>query len=473
MDTLQTIVIDSANFLQGESINKYTSDAGYSSQSKGVNLFKEKGVLNFQGSNMDYKLLDGQMIAAIQDPNFLSNYAYLLTDNGSLYTVDASLTSAGVTLRQTDATVGHNYTFGTSDMVWFRGALYATCDVDVMYVTGANLTTADKTWWVTTKGKTALQPFYRHPIEVVEDRMYFADGQYINTWDGTTAVEHDITIPPNYNITAMHKHPNGRDLIAFASENTNFSNTVQSRGATFIINTITGEYIQQTTVDDQVEGAKLVGGILYVSYGAKIGYFTDTGIVYLRDLDIEYPISGDDLGYKHNLGNMEGHLLIAENTSILAMGDLGAGKVWWHPTISPTGDKINGVFYVGSKMLLYSTPDGFGGDNLYFQNLGSTSTSGIYPTFYTNKYDLPKKAWVRRIEIEHETIGVSSSFQVSGIDKNGGTTTLGFGSYSAGNTDFTRIDCNYYTGMVQLGIRCFDKNLGIKKITIYYEMGEL
>lgn len=472
MDTLQTIVIDAQNFLQGESINAYTSDAGYSPASKGVNLFKEKGVLNLQGSNMNSAAIDGALIAAIPDPNFLSNAAYLLTDNGSLYTLDNTMTGAGVTLRQTDATAGHNYLFGNSDMAWFKGALYVTGDTDVMYVTGSNLTTADKAWWVTTKGKSALQTYYRHPIEVIEDRLYFADGQYINTWDGTTAVEHDITIPPNFNITAMAKHPNGRDLIAFASEKIDFSNQTQSRGAAFIINTVSGEYIQQTSIDDQVEGARMVGGILYVAYGAKLGYFTDTGIVYLRDLAYTYPLDGNELGYKHHLGNLEGHLLVAEVRGILGMGDLGAGKVWWHPTVSPNNEKIEALMYIGSKKLIYSTADGFGGNTLFFQNL-DTNVSGTFPVFYTNKYDLPKKAWVRRIEIEHETMISSCSLEVTAINKNGSSTVLGYGSTTLGNTDFTRIDCNYYTGMIQLGIRPYDRNTGIKKITIYYEIGEL
>ncbi len=472
--TLQTLVIDASTLLQGASLNTYTADAGYSPLSKGINHLRTRGVLNFQPTSVDLTALaplDGELVAAVQDPNFLSNAAYLLTSAGSLYTLDGGLSTTSLTLRQTDSTAGHDYSMGTSDMENYQGGLYVSSAVDIMLATGSNLTTVDKSWWVTTKGKSPLTNYFRHPIVVIEDRLYFADGNYINTWDGTTAVEHDIVLPPNFNITAMNKHPNGRDLIAFCAGVVGYSNTYQAPGAAFIINTVTGEFTQQINIDDQVEGAKLVGGILYVVYGMKLGYFTDTGIVFLRDIDFDLPLFGRDIGYKHHLGNMEGHLLLVEKNNILALGDLGAGKVWWYPTSSIYGNRIESLLFIGSKILIYGSMDQANHHCLFKQDFsGSASTGG---TFYTNKYDLGKKAWVRRIEIEHETYSSGLSLNVSGIDPNNNSTFLGSTSYTnQGGISFSRIDCNYYTGMIQLAIQAAGR-VGIKKITIYYEYGEM
>lgn len=471
---MENIIITGEILISGVSISDQVADAGYSPLSKGMNHLKERGVLYFQPSRVSLGAIDGNLIATLNDPNFLSNAAYLLTDNGSLYTLDGSLISSGLTLRQTDSTGTHDYSFGTSDMIWYQGALYVTCNIDIMRVTGANLTgSVDKAWWVTTKGKTALNSTVRHPMEVIEDTLYIADNNNIHTWDGTTAVENAIALPPNFNITHLNKHPNGRDLIAFGSQTIGASNTYQAKGSAFIIDTVTGEYTQQIGLDDQVEGAKLVGGILYVVYGTKLGYFTETGTVFLRDLDFTYPLTSTQLGYKHHLGNMEGSLLLIENKAILSLGDLGAGKVWSYPVVnSGSNDDIKGMLYIGSKKLLYGSDDGAGQQSLFTLDF-SISASGSFPIFYTNKYQLPKKAWIRRIEIEHENFATNGTLTVSAKDTVGNLTNLGSTTQASGVTNFSRIECNYNTSIIQLAIQVANHNLGIKKITIYYEYGEI
>lgn len=467
---METIVINADNFIRGVSTDDYMADGGYSPFSKGVNPFYEKGVMHQQPTPINLTALaslDGNAIASIIDPNNLSNLAYILTDTGKFYRL-ANYTSSGLSLCQTDAVA--SYVYSDTDMIWFNGALYATAQAQIAKLTGNNLTTIDATWWTTTKGHVALNTGHRHPMAVVEDFLYIADSNMIHSLDTAGDTVYDaMTLPPGLTITAMNPHPNGRDLIVFTGEKQNASGQFQVKGKAFIISTVTLEYTAVIELDDQVHGSKLVGGILYVQYGVNLGYFTDSGIVFLRKLDYTYPLDSRDLGYKHKLVNFEGHIGVVENLALLVLGDLGGGKAFYYPLVSNT--KIKTILSIGSKTLLWSADNGSGAKELYASDYNTIATSGSMPSFYTNRYVFPRKVWIRRIEIEHKTILSNGGITVSAVNENGSSTFLG--SNTTVGDLFSRIDCNYYTGMLSLQLQAANKDLGIKKITIYYEYGEL
>lgn len=462
---METIVITGQNILQGISLNEWSNDAGYSPKSKGINPLKEKGVINFMPSSTSISGLEGNVVASIVDPNPLNNDAYILDDEGKFYT----LVGTTLTKRQTDAT--NTYQAGTSDIFYFKDKFIATSTNDIILVTGQDLETSlDATWWSVTLGNGNLNSGYRHPMEVVEDTLYIADKNKLHTWDGSSDVKDAMTLPDIYNITALHTHPNGRDLIAFCAGNVNYSGTQQTRAVAFIINTVTLEYTQMIELDDMVTAARLVGGILYVVYANKLGYFTDTGIQYLRDLNIPTTAGGDELVYKHHIGNMAGHLLICENKNLLAFGDLGAGKVFWYPTTNYISN-MDSVLGLGGNSILFGN-EASGNELLLKVDLDDGGV-GV-GTFYSNKYNFPSKIWVRKIEVEHSTLSVSGEvLDVGYVNNSGSSISLGQRQYSDnGAQTHSRIDCNVLGDAFTFYVGVSASGLTIRKITIYYEYAE-
>lgn len=469
---METIVIDANNFiLQGVSVNDYLADAGYSPKSKGFNPLYTKGVLYPQPPITDISGIEGNVVASINDPNILGNQAYILDNEGKFYTLDESNL---LTKRQTDGT--RAYTSGTSDFIRFNGYTYATSETDIAQITGSNLSVAaDFTWWTTTRGHANLNSSYRHPMEVVEDTLYIADANLIHTWDGTTSVPSAITLPNIWNITCMVKHPNGRDLIAFCSETTNYSHLKGGRAVAFIINTFSLEFTQEIPLDSQVEGARIVGGILYVTYGKNLGYFTETGIQFLRELEIT--LFGRELAYKHHLNDLDGHLLIVEDKNILAFGDLGKGKVFWYPITNEQGSgatsqNINSVLSTGNRRILYGTEQSNGTEKLFLADFKTLSTSGG-PVFYTNRYTFPRKVWIRRIEVIHTALSGTGYYEIGYVNEDNSTTFIkNITIAEAGAVSRGRADCNIYTDLAQIYLQTNNNVVGLKKIIIYYEPAE-
>lgn len=476
MPPLQTLVIDANNLIQGASLNDYTSNAGYSPRTKGINPLKVPGILYPQPPFTNIENLEGNIVASIADPNYLGNDAYILDDEGKYYT----LSGTTLTKRQTDAT--YSYIKGSSDLIFFNGNVFATSATNVALLTGSNLSTLDEDWWTATRGHGSLQVNYRHPMEVVEDTLYIADQNMLHTWDGTTSVPSALVLPNIWNITCLKKHPNGRDLIAFCAETANYSNQKGTRAVAFIINTVTLEFTQEIIIGQQVEGARVVAGIMYVTYGQNLGYFTESGIVFLRKLNVT--LFGGNLGYKHHLADMDGHLLVIEDTAVLAFGDLGAGKVFWYPTlnntIQGTGQNLDSILYIGSGCIIFGTQTSGGVEKLFkqdFTSVTNNSNSGNCLEFYTNLMSFPSKVWIRRVEIYHTPLISGHNLYVRLEDDNSNQTVIGYAEYATvGSQTMTRVDCNYYADIARL-FTYFNVNANIalpaiKKMIIYYEQAE-
>lgn len=454
---MQAITLfDSNSILNGESINDYVANRGFSKESYGLNLMAEKGVLYFmdlptsRGTNVT-----NDIIASTIDPSYLGNDTYHLDDGGAFYTVNG----ATVTKRQTDST--NTFNLGTSDLITFRGATFATSTTEVTYLTGSNLTTIDATWWTVTRSHSALGANYRHPMEVVEDTLYIADQYYIHTWDGSTSVSQAMSLPQDVNITSLRRHPDGRHLIAFCGISANYSHTRAGGGRIYLIDTINLEWVSEIITETQVEGSLDVGGVIYATYGKNVGYFNGAGLEFLRELETSATT------YSHCLGAMEDILLVRDGVNVLAYGNLGAGRVWWN-LYRYDSNTITNIQYKGDNKLLVAD----NATNLYEVDYDNKS---IYGRFETNRINSAGQVWIRKILVYHtETADVGTfAFDVISIDQNDDTTTIKQPSYiNTGGISITRVDCNILTTNDKLRINPSNAGIGYKKIVIYVENGE-
>jgi len=456
------LTIDFKNYVLGESQTTRTPDKGFSPESYGLSLIYEKGTLYFGGSETDRSTnLEGEVICITNDPNFLGNDAFILDDEGKYYTLDGST----LTKRQTDST--NTYALGTSDFLRYKGAAYATAQQEAIYIVGSDLETSiDTTWWSTTRGHGALQLGYRHPLEIVEDTLYLGDKNYIHTWDGTTSVAQAMSLPEGVNITTLRRHPDGQHLIAFCGVTANYSHTRNGGGLIYIIDTVNLEWIREIPTESQVEGSKNVGGIVYVTYGDKCGYFNGDGITWLRDL------TSGSVTYSHQITNAEDILIIRDGAYALAYGDLGGGgKVWWRAyRANTTGTALTAVGYKGNYTIIIGYTDTTSSvEKLAEVNLKGTGVAGA---FYSNKELAGQNIAVRRIEVDHTQTPASgtNAFSISLLSR------VGTSKYASGTITYTdnpqsqtRLDLDAFVDGMQLVLVPSNGAMGFHQIRVYGE----
>lgn len=455
---LQRLTISAEQFVNGYSFSDNISVSGLSPAQKGINLFKDEGtVLHPQPSATDITGLTDEAIAMIPDPLFGGVQAIILDDSGAFYTLDGTT----LTKKQTDAT--NAYTYGNSFLVEFKGNIYATSGTDIAQLS-STLSTLDHDWWTVTEGETALNGSYRHDMVVVEDTLFIADGYYLHTWDGTTSTYNAMTLPTTINITALHKHPDGRSLIAFASDTLNASHTKKVRAYMYIIDTNTLEFTREITFDDQVEGAIMVGGRIFLTSGDKFGYLNGDTFKLLRKINID-----QEAVYKPKLANFDGVVMCVDDDSIFAFGDVnGLGDVPFYPYVNnENSNYIRSICALGSKELLVS----YGSNKL--KKLDYDNTDGATKV-RTGLVRFGAEVIVRKIvPVLDSAMSSGTDIEFSLFDEKGDETVIGaMEQANYGTIKERAFFCNIWTRQLSLEIDFQAVPKGVKEITIYYESGE-
>lgn len=451
---MNVLEIDWKNFIAGESLSDAMGNGGFSPESYGLNLTKTRGMLYFNESTTDLggATLTGNVIATTYDKNLLGNDAYFLDDEGAFYYLDGS------TLTKAQSTGADTFVLGTSDIIQFLGNVYATGNTRIILLTGSDLATIDSAWW------TGLTTSYRHPLERVEDKLYIGDLNVIHTWDGTTSVAAAITLPTDVNITSLRKHPDGRNLIAFCGLTANFSHLKGLGGRIYIIDTNLKSWVREIEGVPQVEGSRVVGGVVYCTYGFNVGYFNGNGITFLKKLLTSATT------YSHNLCDMEGVLVVRDGRNALAYGDLGAGNVWWnlYKNIDNTSS-INNLCYKGDNVMVFSYSDGAGAGLMKQVDYDNAGVSGV---FYSNRISFEGEAMIRRFGVLHDRTNTSgtSRFLLTYNDWSGaGQQTLADITYVSQDIMKTRVEASLRTDLLQLTITPSNDDLGYRAVRIYYD----
>ncbi|MCK4500872.1 hypothetical protein KAU11_10255 [Candidatus Babeliales bacterium] len=454
---MKIATIDAKQFRLGESPTEHEAERGFSPETYGLNLLKEKGMMYPSGSKTDIgsTTLLGKVIAKAKDTSYLGNDQYFLDDEGNFYTYDGTFTK-----RQTDSV--KTYQLGTSDMIQFQGNTFATSTDDIAMLTSSDLTSIDHDWWSITKAHGTMDIGVRHPLEVVEDHLYIGDGNYIHTYDGTTTGYQTIVLPQGVNVISLRKGSDGRSLLAFCGETANYSHSLGLSGKVYYIDTVTFAFIKEVKLESQVEGTINHEGAVMCTWGKNFGYFDGTGLVWMRDLV-------SDTTYSHNLESMEDTLLIRDSKYVVAYGDLGKGKVFWKMYIA--GDSVDVIAYLGSGKVAIGYLSG-STDYLKYFDINEVGSVGY---FFSNPITLPGKVWIRRIEIEHDkTTAVWNEFPVNYKADDAGSANITNVSYLSSQTGIsrTRLDVNILASIFAVGIQWYNGSLGMRKISIYYESAE-
>lgn len=412
------IVITAADILQGMSSSPDSGDGGFSPETTQVNPLITEGVLYAPAAPTDKSTnLAGNILASCEDPQVLGNARYFLDDAGKYYTWNTST----LTLKATDST--NTYVFGTSDFVPYMGAFYATTanaatgDQVVLY-DGA--TTVTPTWWHTTKSQAYLNLACRHPLLVQNKTLYIGDKNLIHSWDNTNVVNSLLTLATDQSITALGTDPTSGKMLVAVSTGTNYSN---SQNTTAYIGLYDGvnptQFVRKIPVEEQIDAFYNVGGITFVTYGQNLGYFTGTGVKFLRRFK-NVTLNGANLAYKHHITNILNTLYIVDGNQILAFGEIIKNQpVFYYlyaNTPSGTPTNIGMIANVGNNILGI----GYSTNKFFTLDTRSVASSNL-STLYSKKYQFARPIEIETAKVLYDT-DIASGVTVANlytIDHNG------------------------------------------------------
>lgn len=463
----QQITFDATQFIQGMASSDYTPDGGIGASSYGINPKVVPGVIYATASEVDVSAnLSGALIASCEDSQVSSGANRLFVDNaGNYYSYDG----ASMTKNKTGVATTH-YTFGKTDMVSFNQTTYVSLDNDIAkWSTSAN--TLTESWWVTTKSKSALDSSLPHPLITFEGYMWVADGAqlyFIDTSETITAAP--WTLNSSERIYALGIDPDTGMMLVSVQQTVNISDTLASKFYVYMYDGYSAKPRRKIPVDDLVTAFYSLGGTVYVGFGQSVGYWTGTGIAFLRKL-VNVTLSFTELPYKHHFAHIGNTLYVADGLNVLAYGEIVRGnKVFYNIYKNQTNsNKLGCIASVGNNKLSVSYATN------KFSTIDLSSKSPGNATLYSPNINFPRPVMIRRIRIF--TTGITQTSGSGSLDFFDETLTAH--SVAGGGAFVVPTGKTYYSiTQDYAGVRCqtmqFRCNIntlsyGIIRIIIYYD----
>lgn len=411
---MAVLVIDRKDFLKGVSSFDDVADGGYSPSSKGINPFATPGLLKpgptfnsavgtppaggiFAFSTWHTNIAPGivRMLGGTGSSNF----------DGKFYTADDFGT---LTLAATDT--ANDYKAGISDMIRYKSEFYCTSTTDIAK-SNYDFSSNDFDYWVTTKGKTALQSGYPHPMVIFADILFIADGRYLHQIDGTTCTSQVLILPEDYVITALELY-NGLIYIAAAKFSGLTENVPALDACIFTWDSYSATWIDEFPVQDPIDSMKVFGGTLLVFAQNYMGYWTGSTINVLRQITSRV--------YKYQISITKDRLLYLQGDSLFCLGNpvMNKPRFFSIPAVCPSGSFMAlfchrpGKAICPNSTTMYSIQDLDGG-------------TGTGRTFYSNKYNLPAFSKISTVIVVSEALTATTDISLSFIDSTNTTRTIG------------------------------------------------
>lgn len=394
----------SNDFLNGMTTSADTSDGGFSSESYNVNPIINKGLLRSGAALADASTnLVDEVIATCEDPNYNGKGRIVLDDSGNFYWCDSS--TFALTLKATASS--DKFDLGTTDLVaWHDSSgginFYATTKAGSSgdIVKYNRETTLTETWWTGagTLNQAALSELTPwRPLLSYNTFLYVGDANKLHRISPGLVVSNSImTLPQTESISAMAVEPSsGYMLIATASA-ADYSARRNGSSKLYLYDGYSNKPAKEIPVTGTITAIVNGHDRTYIFYGNKLGYFTGSGIQYLRTLSFSIGTS-TDLVYKHKATRIENTLYFADKEKIMAYGESEPGKkVFFYPGINPlSSNSLTCVTALTGSTLGVS----FSSAKFYTLDTDSVATSsGI--NFYSRKFNFSQDIQCEKIEIE-------------------------------------------------------------------------
>lgn len=471
----EQIVIDGADFVRGASTSNDLTDGGFSPTTQAVNLTYSPGVLNGVPAMVDKSTnLTGEGIA--YTPSDVTGInGFILSSNGKILSIDSTQT-----LTSSSALTG-TFTVGTSDIINFYASggadkIYATSTTDICRM-DTDLTNGNSTWWTVTLGKSALTSSCRHPMLNYIGYVFVADGHRIHRIESDTAGTANVLLLNVQNqITAIGIDISTGQMLIATTHGVNYSGTVATGNRVFVWDGQSTVPSREIVVDSMITAFRNVGGITFCSMPQSVGYWNGNGVTFLRKL-VNVTLTGADLPYKNHLTNIGNTLCVIDGNSVLAYGEVVAGRRVFYPMLYNTvgsnsnfslictaGDNKIGVCFPTSKFYTFDTVG---------------TGSGTLNTFKTNRLSFPRPVFIRSVHVEYAGSGVSSgdTGRTLYFSTSAAATTLTAMSSMDNTTGATVWETRGIIGVservnwVQFFLAT-SSTAGIRRIIIYYDVAE-
>ncbi len=426
----KSFTISQKDFMAGMSTATYTNDGGYASAGSAsgtiipstINLTAKPGILYPPGPVTDKTISDvtSLFISSTSDSNFNGYERVFVSDDAKYY----SWSGSALTLKHTDATANRNYSFGKTDMVTYGFSNFTTSSG-----TGTGITR-----WQTSSD-TFTDNFFAfsdtvapHPALVFENNVYYGDGDLllVQTAEASTPTT-VLDLEDNAIITALGIDPGSGNMLIATSQAINMADLIKQTFKVLMYDGFSNKVISSYIVDDMITAFYPLGGIVYIGYGNKLGYWSGSGIQFLRTLNIA--LSQNELPYKAHFTNIDNTLYVVEERNILAYGEIlpnkkvfyyilqnNAGDAGNYSLITNIGTKKLGLSFATAKFYTFDTA-----------NVSSVVSGGS--VFWTNRYEFDRPVTFNNIVVEFlETLPANESIiTVLMYDDRGNTapTTLG------------------------------------------------
>lgn len=469
-----TIIWEAKDMIRGMSTSDDLADGGFSPNTDAMNLTTTPGVMYSPASPTDKSTsLTGDMMVSVENSTTLTavDRIFLATDSSSSDGSYYYWNGTALTLKRTDST--NNYNLGKSAVICFANEFYGTSNEAI-----TRWTADDATFNVSFF--TFNDTFAPHPAIVFEGNAFYGDGNLLlrQTAGGGATPSTIMTLTVGTTITAFGIDPGSGKMLISTTTKYNISDTLSETNKVLYYDGFSNKALKSVIVDEMITSFYNVQSTTYVFYAQNIGYWNGAGIKFLRKLDLAF--NNEVLSYPQHVTNIESTLYVTEKTRILAYGPIKqGGNNVWYPVYknNVNTNNITLVVNLGQKIL------GIGFKDEKFYTLDTSSiTSSNTQTFFSDKYALPGKQWVRRVQIFYssQVNNGATTGSLTLFDENGALASFGnaglvvLTNTSGAANAFKEID-NINVKVNQLQWRLISEaiNPGIRRIIFYCDPADI
>jgi len=471
------------DWLQGATSGANTGNGGFSNETDGVNITSFPGVLYAPPAGTDKSTnLTGEIIASCEDPTYLGEDRMFLDSEANFYLWTGSTltkkdtSTSGFTQLTTDLVAWYDTSGGTN----FYATTSAGANGDIVKWDGN--VTLDESWWDSTLSQPTLSAFTPwRPMIVYETNLYCADKNNLHRIAPDLVVSNSIlSLAYTDTISALGiDQATGQMLIA-TQTGSNYSGNRNGQSKIWVYDGYSNKARRVTNVNGTVTAFKSVGNTTYVFYGNKLGYWTGSGIEYLRTLNFAKGTS-NYLINPHRVTSIDNTLYWVDtlpgsggnNRQIMAFGETVDGIRSFYPVAYPghsATSSLSCLTAISATKLGYA----FTTDKFYTIDLTDTATSAGF-NLYSKRYTFPTDVTFNGMLVELDQAapsGSDTSLSINILDDKGNTTTTSY-MVTGGRSDIYTWQFDYpsmTTRSIQLklGRDADSLTLGVRRVTVFY-----
>lgn len=458
--------IDKNEFLKGNNTYDELPDGAFISTDNGMNVFGKPGMLTVPAGStgpstglpavgmINYGKGKGTLTLngmAVGTNSSGDGYFYTITDSTGAHTQVGSADTA------------KDYDIGKSDTVYYQGAFYTSSTTDLTK-NDITLVTRDVSFWVTTKGKSALDANSPHPLKVFGDILYLANGRYLHSLDGATATEMVFDMGPDWIIIALDVY--GGQLRIIAEPYYNYSGIYHGLTKMVTWEGTTDHWLDEWDINYRISATYVFDSVLYMWTKDYMGYWNGQTFKPLRKMSGQI--------YKHQITEVDNSLFFADGVYIVRYGTpLFSGSKRFF-TMWQLSTAVAGLVGYYGKSLIASISGASSSTIFYASDVNTPSSSGLYEwTLNPREFDRPVR--LRMVLIKTDAL-TSGQYVIAKYldDKNTEYTAATFDYTTYGGKSVKEITFNggRATSSIRPRIR-INGSVYLRSITFFYEPSEV